>query len=127
MALKQLGTEHLLAIKYLAMPKNGGLTHQQIAKECGVHANSITNWKKDPLFERELKREIVRNTHDKLPELMDSMLEHAIKDGNAAMAKLVLTANDMLTDKVEVTQTQGNDKGIDAIKARLARYRDDHN
>lgn len=123
MALKRLEAEHLLAIKYLAMPKRNGMTYEQIAKECGVHVNSIGNWRKDPLFEREYKREMVRNTQERLPELLDSMIDHAIKDGNAAAAKLILTANDMLTDKVEVTQTVGNERSVDDIKARLERMR----
>lgn len=126
MALKRLEAEHLLAIKYLAMPKRGGLTFQQIADECGVHLNSIGNWRKDPLFERELKREIVRNTQDRLPELMEAMIDHAIKDGNAAGAKLILQANDLLTDRVEVTADVKDGRDIADIKARLARYKGEH-
>ncbi|MBT2682647.1 hypothetical protein [Bacillus sp. ISL-37] len=126
MGLKRLEAEHLLAIKYLALPKRGGLTFQQIADECGVHLNSIGNWRKDPLFERELKREIVRNTQNRLPELMEAMIDHAIKDGNAAGAKLILQANDMLTDRVEVNAEIKDGRDIDDIKARLARYKGEH-
>jgi hypothetical protein len=126
MGLKRLEAEHLLAIKYLALPKRGGLTFQQVADECGVHLNSIGNWRKDPLFERELKREIVRNTQDRLPELMEAMIDHAIKDGNAAGAKLILQANDMLTDRVEVNAEVKDGRDIDDIKARLARYKGEH-
>jgi hypothetical protein len=126
MGLKRLEAEHLLAIKYLALPKRGGLTFQQIADECGVHLNSIGNWRKDPLFERELKREIVRNTQNRLPELMEAMIDHAIKDGNAAGAKLILQANDMLTDRVEVNAEVKDGRDIDDIKARLARYKGEH-
>lgn len=123
MGLKRLDTEHLLAIKYLALPKRGGMTYEQIAKECGVHPNSILNWRKDELFTRELKREMVRNTQERLPEMMNALIDNAIKEGNAAAAKLIMQANDMLTDRVEVSQTAGSEKDIDEIKARLARYR----
>lgn len=123
MALKSLGAEHYKAIMYLAQEKKGGLTYEQIAKECNVHPNSLYNWRKDPLFERELKRQIVRNTQEQLPELMNAMIKHAITDGNAAAAKLILTANDMLTERHEVTTDVKADKDIDAIKAKLAAYK----
>jgi transcriptional regulator with XRE-family HTH domain len=123
MGLKRLEAEHLLAIKYLAMPKHNGMTYQQIADECGVHVNSISNWRKDSLFDRELKREMVRNTQKRVPEMLESLIDHAIKDGNAAAAKLIMTANDMLTDRVEVTQTNEGGKDIADIKARLERYK----
>ncbi|MDR4936053.1 phBC6A51 family helix-turn-helix protein [Rossellomorea marisflavi] len=123
MTLKRLEAQHHLAIQYLAMPNHNGMTYQQIADECGVHVNSIGNWRKDPLFERELKREIVRNTQKRLPEMMQSMIDHAIKDGNAAAAKLIMTANDMLTDRVEVSQANEGGKDLADIKARLERYK----
>ncbi|WP_225315581.1 hypothetical protein, partial [Bacillus safensis] len=73
-----------------------------IAKICGVSRQSIQNWRNDPLFERELKKQMVRNSQDRLPELIESLSEIAIRDGNAAMAKLALQINGMLVDKVEV-------------------------
>jgi hypothetical protein len=126
MVLKRLGAEHHIAIKYLSLPNKGGKTFEEIAEECNVHVNSIYNWRQDPLFERELKREMVRVTQDKIPKLLDSMIDTAIKDGNAAMAKLIMQANDMLTDRVEIEQTNKVDVGnIEDIKARIARYKGD--
>ncbi|WP_019241500.1 MULTISPECIES: helix-turn-helix domain-containing protein [Bacillus] len=125
MALKTLGTEHWIAIKYLAQPKKGGLTFKQIADECGVHVNTIDNWRKDPLFERELKREIMRKTVDRLPEIMESIPNHIIKDGNAALFKTLLQANDMLTDRVEVSSGNSDGQSIEDIKAKIARYKGD--
>lgn len=124
MALKRLNTEHYIAIKWLSLPNKGGKTIAEIAKECGVSEQSIYNWKKDALFERELKKEIVRQTHDRLPELFESMVDNAIREGNAAMAKLIIQVNDMLTDKVEVTNNEGGKTiDVDDIKARLERLR----
>lgn len=128
MALKRLNTEHLIAIKWLALPKKGGKTIKEIAELCGVSEQSIYNWRKDPLFERELKREMVRNTLDKLPDVFDAVPDIIIRDGNAAMFKTLLQAHDMLTDKVEVTQ-KNNDDGVDreALKERLEQLRKSEN
>ncbi|MFZ7936227.1 hypothetical protein ACO1D2_11590 [Bacillus thuringiensis] len=117
MALKRLNTEHLTAINYFALPNKGGKTNDEIAKICGVSRQSIQNWRNDPLFERELKKQMVRNSQDRLPELIESLSEIAIRDGNAAMAKLALQINGMLVDKVEVESKDATNKidyeGID--------------
>nr|WP_313783878.1 hypothetical protein [Paenibacillus larvae] len=46
-----------------------------------------------------------------MPELIDSLTEIAIRDGNAAMAKLALQINGMLTDRIEV-ETTGRTKSM---------------
>ncbi|MEH7521699.1 phBC6A51 family helix-turn-helix protein [Bacillus sp. JJ1503] len=126
MALKRLNTEHLIAIKWLALPKKGGKTIAEIAQLCDVSEQSIYNWRKDPLFERELKREMVRNTLDKLPEVLEAVPDIIVRDGNAAMFKTLLQAHDMLTDKVEVeTKQSGDSVNVDELRARLERLRAD--
>lgn len=127
MALKRLNTEHLTAINYFALPNKGGKTNDEIAKICGVSRQSIQNWRNDPLFERELKKQMVRNSQDRLPELIESLSEIAIRDGNAAMAKLALQINGMLVDKVEVEAKdatnkidyEGIDKDIASFEERI--------
>jgi hypothetical protein len=116
---KTLTTEQYVAIRYLALPKSERPTVDEIARECGVHRSTIFEWKKHPLFEAELKRQMVRNSTDMLPDLIESLPKIAIRDGNAAMAKLALQINGLLTDKVEV-ETKG-DAGTDteALRARL--------
>jgi IS30 family transposase len=98
MALKRLDDIHYEAIALLLEKK----PKTEIAKQLGVHRNTITNWERDPLFQRELKRTVVTRTHSRLNELVDAMMETAISQGNAAMAKLILQMNDMLTDRVSV-------------------------
>jgi hypothetical protein len=124
MALKKLNAEHYIAIGELAKPKAERKTTVEIAEACGVSERTIFNWKNDPLFERELKRYIVRNTIDTLPDVLASVPKHIIEDGNAAMLKTFLQAHDMLTDRVEV-ETKANDTSIDRdeLKARLERIR----
>ena len=123
MALKRLLTEHLIAIKLLARPKRGGLTMEEVAKECGVARSTLYEWKKEPLFEAELKREMVREGQSRLPEVLANMYTVAAETENAAMAKLVLQLNGMLTDKVEVTANGKADSiDYDALDADVAAF-----
>ncbi|PHD57680.1 phBC6A51 family helix-turn-helix protein [Bacillus wiedmannii] len=108
MALKRLDDKHYKTIELIL---EGKKTYREIAKEVDVHYNTITNWQKDTLFQRELKRMVTTRTHSRLNELVDAMMETAISEGNAAMAKLILQMNEMLTDKVEV-ETKANTNEI---------------
>ncbi|MFC4103615.1 phBC6A51 family helix-turn-helix protein [Paenibacillus xanthanilyticus] len=123
MALKTLNTEHYKAIGFLALPKPQRPTVDEIAKECGVHRATIFAWRKEPLFEAELKRQMIRNSQDDLPELIESLPKIAIRDGNAAMAKLALQINGMLTDKIEVEAKETGTTDVDALQKRIEAFR----
>lgn len=110
------------AIAILSQPKRGGLTYDQVADEVGVHRDTLYEWRKRDDFNDELKRQIMRDTIERLPEVMASIPDHIINDGNAAMFRTLLQAQGLLTDKVEVS-TQGNTEDIDAIKAKLEALR----
>lgn len=101
-----LTPEQYEAIAYLVQPKKGRLNYKQIAERVGVDERTLLRWRKKPDFDAEYKAEIVRLTHARLPELMDALADHAINDGNAAMAKLILEANRMLTKQVDVVSTE---------------------
>ncbi|WP_127506907.1 phBC6A51 family helix-turn-helix protein [Paenibacillus humicus] len=116
---KTLNADQYVAIEWLSRPNKGGKTYEEIADICGVHFNTIGNWRKDPVFDAELKRAIVRNNSDRLPELIESLAEIAMRDGNAAMAKLALQVNGMLTDKVEVETKDSGTVDVDALRARI--------
>jgi len=125
MALKRLNAEHLLAIQYLSQPKKAGKTDEEIAEICGVSRQSIYNWRKDPLFERELKSQMIRNNRDRLPEVIESLSQIAIDTGNAAAAKLLLQINGMLTDKVEVeTKVSVAEVDYDALDDEIEAFED---
>nr|WP_209852278.1 phBC6A51 family helix-turn-helix protein [Paenibacillus sediminis] len=109
----------MIAVKWLALPKRGGKTMDEIAEECGVSRRAVYDWIKDPLFDRELKKEIIRQTTARLPEVMDSLTDAVIKEHNAAAAKLLLQVNGMLTDKVEVENKGTSEPDLDALAARL--------
>ncbi|NYV67575.1 helix-turn-helix domain-containing protein [Bacillus sp. Gen3] len=123
MALKKLNAEHYLAIKWLAQPKFGGKTLGEIAQICEVTERTLYNWRQDPLFERELKREMVRFQQGKLPEVISNIYTVAAESENAAMAKLVLQLNEMLTEKHDVTTGDKKD-GIDyeALDEEIASF-----
>jgi len=120
----RLETHHYIAINYLALPRRGGKTMQEIAEECQVSRQTVYKWLDNPVFAAELKRRIIRNSRDKLPDLVESMTEHAIADGNAALAKLVLQMNDMLTDAINVGDKLDSAGDIDAIQQRIKDFQD---
>lgn len=122
---KKLSEKQLAAIQYLALPKRGGLTYEQIAAEVGISDRQMRDWRKDDQFNDELKRQVMRNTIDRLPEVMDSIPDHIIKDGNAAMFRTFLQAHGLLTDKVEVENKSGTNTDIDEMKAKIAELRRD--
>ena len=123
MALKRLNNEHLIAIKWLAQPKYGGKTLSEIATICEVTERTLYNWRQDPLFERECKREMVRYQQGRLPEVLANMYDVAATSDNAAMSKLVLQLNDMLTEKHDI-KTNDNKDVIDYedIDAQVAAF-----
>jgi DNA-binding phage protein len=120
---ERLRAEHLIAIQFLALPKKGRFTMQQIAEKCGVSRQTLYEWLKMPIFESELKKQMIRNTRERLPEAIASMVDHVVNDGNAAMMKLLLQMNDMLTDKVSVEQKLTNAGDVDAMKQRIEEFK----
>lgn len=124
MAKRRLSDKQYAAIAILAQPKRGGLTLEQVAKEVGVSRQSLNNWRNDDRFNDELKRTIMRSTIDRLPEVMQSVPDHIINDGNAAMFRTLLQAQGLLTEKVEV-ETSDKSVDIDAIRERLGATRKD--
>ncbi|TCM89612.1 putative insertion element HTH domain-containing protein [Paenibacillus sp. BK033] len=117
--MAKLNAEQMIAIEWLSIPRRGGKTYAEVAAICGVTDRTLENWRKDPTFDRELKRAMIRNNSDKLPELVESIVDIAIQDRNAAMAKLALQVNDMLTDRVEVETKDSASTDIDALKERI--------
>lgn len=119
MAIRNLTEQHYEAIRMTLE----GRTNVDIARELGVHRNTVSNWTKDPTFAREVKRTVVANSYPRLTEVVDAIVDSAVKDRNAASQKLVLQMNDMLTDKVDVVQTNVTElPDKDELIARVRRY-----
>ncbi len=120
--MAKLSEMQIAAIEYLALPKRGGLTYAEIAKEVGVNERTLLRWRDDDTFHAALNRRIVRSLSDRLPEVMASIPDHIINDGNAALYRTTLQALGLLTEKVEVnTKDSGTD--MDAMKAQIERFR----
>lgn len=119
-----LRPEQYTAIEWLVQPKHGGKTLEEIAELCGVSRQTLYTWRRSDEFQAELKAEVRRYSADRLGEVMDAMIRSAIEEGSAAAGKLVLQANAMLTDKVEVeTRTSESSVDIDGLRARLESYK----
>lgn len=120
--MAKLNDKQYAAIAILSQPKRGGLTYEQVADTVGVHRDTLLQWRKSDAFNDELKRQIMRDTIDRLPEVMASVPDHIINDGNAAMFRTLLQAQGLLTEKVEVTDgVKSTD--MDAIRADIERMR----
>lgn len=120
---KKLNEKQIAAIEYLSQPKRAGMTYEQIAEAVGVSDVTLYKWRKDDTFNDELKREIVRKTIDRLPEVMASIPDHIINDGNAAMFRTLLQAHSLLTERVEVDNKASDGADLDAMKAEIEKYR----
>ncbi|KMK93714.1 phBC6A51 family helix-turn-helix protein [Rossellomorea marisflavi] len=127
--MKQLKPEQLAAIKYLAQPRQGGLTHEEIAFEVGVSRQTLYNWRQDVRFNDEVKREINRNTLQHIPDVIATLAKQATKENqpSAKAAELLLKTVSMLSDRLEVDDRSrsGNEPkaDLDAMKAEIERMR----
>lgn len=120
--MAKLNDKQYAAIAILSRPKRGGLTYEQVADEVGVSRRTLQEWRKSDEFNEELKREIIRSTLDRMPEVMASIPDHIINSGNAAMLRTLLQAHGLLTDKVEV-ETKGNTMSVDDMRKRADEIR----
>ncbi|MFD2332252.1 phBC6A51 family helix-turn-helix protein [Cohnella sp. GCM10020058] len=125
MVSQTLSAAQLTAIQFLAFPKAQRPSIEEIAAECRVSKATIYNWQRDPVFEQELLRQIVRYARDDLPDIVAAVTSMAIADRNAAGAKLALQINGMLTDKLELRSTaiEQRPTDIEALKARVEALR----
>jgi transposase-like protein len=127
--MSNLKPEQLQAVKYLAQPKQGGLTHEQIAEKVGVSRQTLYNWRRGIEFNDEIKREINRNTMHRIPDVIDSLLTQATKENqpSAKAAELLLKTVSMLNDRLEVEDRTKKDDNqatdIDAMKAEIERMK----
>ncbi|MET1122763.1 phBC6A51 family helix-turn-helix protein [Priestia megaterium] len=94
-----------------------GKKHVDIAEELGVHRNTVSNWMKDDLFQSELRKAATRHSQHRLGQLIERMYDVAINEGSAAMAKLILQSQGMLSEKhIVEREATGASNGINYDK-----------
>jgi uncharacterized protein YjcR len=120
---KKLNEKQYAAIALLATPGRGGMTYDEIAERVGVSRQSLHKWRNDDAFNDEMKRQVLRNAVEHLPDMYASIPKHVIQDGNAALFRTYLQSLGMLTDRVEVENKGGNANDIDEMKAQIERMR----
>ncbi|MCR1994535.1 phBC6A51 family helix-turn-helix protein [Bacillus subtilis] len=119
---RKLSEKQIAAIEFLSQPNRGGMTYDQIADEVGVTRQTLHNWRNNDDFYEELKRRIKKQSAERMPDIIASIPDHIINDGNAAMLRTYMQWHDMLTERTEVdVKNDGNN--IADIKAEIERLR----
>jgi Helix-turn-helix of insertion element transposase len=125
MALKRLNDEHYHAMELLAEPKATRKSKQEISDIVGCHRNTLNNWLKDPLWSKEFRNLVRSSRVHKIVDVIDSVIDGAVKDGNSAQAKLFLQYQDELGSDSNVN-VQVNNKGdyspemLDELRKNIA-------
>ena len=124
MSKRRLNEKQLAAIEYLAIPKRGGLTYEEVAERVGVSDRALRSWRNDETFNKALKDAVVRNTIDRLPEIFDAAIDGVISENNAAMFRTLLQAHGLLTDKVEVETKDTSGVSTEELREKLRRLKE---
>ncbi|URO01795.1 terminase small subunit [Bacillus phage 268TH002] len=119
---RKLSEKQIAAIEFLSQPNRGGMTYDQIAEEVGVTRQTLHNWRNNDDFYEELKRRIKKQSAERMPDIIASIPDHIINDGNAAMLRTYMQWHDMLTERTEV-DVKNDGTNIADIKAEIQRLR----
>lgn len=92
MSKRKLNERQLNAIVELARPDRG--TYEEVADKIGVSTVTLYKWRQEDAFNEELKRQVLRNSVQYLPEVFASIPKHIIEEGNAAMLRTYLQSPD---------------------------------
>ena len=120
---KVMNEKQWTAIAILATPGRGNMTYDEVAEKVGVSRMTIHRWRQDDKFNEEVKKQVLRNATEYLPDMYASIPKHVIEDGNAAMFRTFIQSLGMLTDKVEIDNKSEGGKEIDEMKAQLEAFR----
>lgn len=112
------------AIQYMVLGDGKGrkMDDTEIARLCGVHRNTLREWRRKPLFEQAYKDAAVAISHDRLPEMLNSLTDAVIERGDAAAAKLLFRMYGLIGRRVNVIPTSPEQVTLsnEDIKIRLA-------
>lgn len=121
---KKLNEKQIAAIEFLALPKRGGLTYDEVAERVGIARSTLQEWRKDDVFNEARKNRVVQMTQDYLPEVFEAAIKGITEDRNAAILRTFLQAHGMLTEKHEIDTGKGG-ADIDAMRAKVEAFRND--
>lgn len=104
--MAQLTDKQIRAIKILSKKNRGGYkTLDEVAEACCVTVRTIYNWRHtDETFQDVLKKRIMSNCLDYMPEIVETMTQAWLENRNADVLKLILQVDNMLTDRVNVNE-----------------------
>jgi len=118
-----LNEKQLATLEYLALPKRGGMTYEEIAEAIGTSSRTLQRWRQNPEFNEALKQRVVSTTLDRLPEVLSAMPDMILEDKSAAMMKVFLQMHSLLSDNVNVAHktvaSEGQGVDISALRQRL--------
>jgi AcrR family transcriptional regulator len=120
---KRLTDKQYAAIAILATPGRSGLTYDEVAERVGVSRQALYEWRNQDAFNDEMKKQVLRNAVEYLPDMFASIPKHVIEDGNAALFRTYIQSLGMLTEKVEVESKNAGSADIDVMKAEIERMR----
>lgn len=119
--MARLNEKQTAAIEFLALPKRGGLTYDEVAERVGIARSTLQEWRKDDAFISQLNRRIIQNTQEHLPEIFEAAIKGITEDRNAAIFRTFLQAHGLLTEKHEIESKGSVD--IDAMRAKVEAHR----
>ena len=120
---KRLSEKQLAAVALLALPGRGGMTYEEIAEKVGVSRQTLHAWRNQDEFNEEIKKQVLRNAVEHLPDMYAAIPRHVIEDGNAALFRTYIQSLGMLTEQVEIDHKANNDTNIDQIRAEIERLK----
>ncbi|KYC67184.1 hypothetical protein B4100_3820 [Heyndrickxia coagulans] len=99
------------------------MTYDEIAERVGVSRQALYEWRNQDAFNEEVKKQVLRNAVEHLPDMYAAVPRHVIEEGNAALFRTYLQSLGMLTEKVEVENKDGSAASVDEMKAEIERLR----
>lgn len=105
--------ERFVAWSALPSPRRNPKTQKELAKELGIDASTLSDWRRDPEFEGRTRQLVVSSCAENLPDVLGALVQGAISQerGSHRDRKLYLdwvekfiTTKDGQSDEISKTQ-----------------------
>ncbi|MFC4022704.1 phBC6A51 family helix-turn-helix protein [Oceanobacillus longus] len=107
--LKGTGTHSTnmqIAAELLALPSRGGHTLKEISEKAEISERQLRNWRNDPRFQRLVETKTKNFVRERMPDVLNTVLDAAINDRSGKHAELLMKMQGMFTEKHEVVAIQ---------------------